>query len=545
VIEEVIEKGIEEVIEEGEAENALGRKIPVYIEGYGKTVPYGGLETRTPNGGRQRGKTLERQRGKKEKVLRSIEDAVAASGLKSGMTVSFHHHLRNGDRVVNAVLETCARMGIGDLTLFPTALFDVHAPLVEHVRSGVVRRIMGSVNGAIGRMVSMGGMEVPVVLRSHGGRPRAVVSGEAPIDVAFIAAPAADRHGNLSGRGAASGAVKSACGSLGYAHTDAQYADCVVALTDSLQSGVLAPVSIPQIYTNFVVELPDIGDPKGIVSGSTAVTKDPLRLLIARYAARLIELSPYFRDGISFQTGAGGIPLAVTAFMKEAMLRKKIRGDFGLGGITGYFVELLREGLLKRLLDVQSFDAGAIASLESGDPAHMEISADWYANPWNAGAAVDMLDVVVLGATEIDRNFNVNVNTEADGTLLHGIGGHQDTAAGAKLTIVAQPMMRKRVPCVVESVHCVTTPGETIDALATEYGVTINPRRQDLLDCVKSRGGERAALPLVSMEELIEKALRMSGPMDLLEQEDRIVAVVEWRDGSVLDVVRQVGEKTR
>jgi citrate lyase subunit alpha/citrate CoA-transferase len=447
------------------------------------------------------------------------------------MTISFHHHLRNGDHVVNAVLDACARMGIEGLTLFPTALFEVHEPLVEHIRRGVVRRIMGSINGALGRMISAGEMEVPVVLRSHGGRSRAIISGEAPIDVAFIAAPTADRYGNLSGCFG-----RSACGSLGYAHTDALFADCVVALTDNLRPHLVAPASIPQIYTDFVVELPDIGDPKGIVSGSTAVTRDPLRLLIARYAARVIETSPCFRNGLSFQTGAGGIPLAVTSFMKEAMLRRGIQGDFGLGGITGYFVELLKEGLLRRLLDVQSFDAAAIESL-SGSPAHVEISADWYANPWNAGAAVNMLDVVVLGATEIDRNFNVNVNTEADGSLLHGIGGHQDTAAGAGLTIIAQPLLRGRIPCLVESVHCVTTPGEVVDVLVTEYGVTINPRCPDLLEQVK---GVRD-LPLVSMDELIDKASELSGTMDPLEQQDRVVAVVEWRDGSVLDVVRQLG----
>ena len=43
-----------------------------------------------------------------------------------------------------------------------------------------------------------------------------------------------------------------------------------------------------------------------------------------------------------------------------------------------------------------------------------------------------MLDVVILGATEVDTDFNANVNTEADGALLHGTGGHQDTAAGGE-----------------------------------------------------------------------------------------------------------------
>lgn len=509
-------------------ENSLGRKLPDRIEGYGPVIPYRGLETRMPEG-RGLGRKLKTPSRHAQKLLSSLEEAIEASGLRNGMTVSFHHHLRNGDKVVCHVLDTCARMGIGDLTLFPTALFDTHEPLIEHIKSGVIRRIMGSVNGAIGQHVSYGGMSVPVVLRSHGGRPRAIISGETPIDVAFIAAPAADKFGNLSG-----GFGKSACGSIGYAHTDAQYANCVVALTDHLESCLLAPISIPQTYTDFVVELPDIGDPKGIVSGSTIITKDPLRLLIARYTARLIELSPHFKENFSFQTGAGGIPLAVTTFLEEAMTRRKVKGDFGLGGITEHFVALLQQGLLRRLLDVQSFDLTAVNSLCS-NINHMEISADWYANPWNAGAAVNLLDVVVLGATQIDRNFNVNVNTESNGLLLHGTGGHQDTAAGAKLTIIAQPLLRGRIPCVVENVHSLTTPGEVVDALVTEYGITINPRRTDLMDCLR----DRKDLPLVSMEQLIDLAQKLSGPMNPPQLEDRIVAVVEWRDGSVLDVIRQ------
>lgn len=80
-------------------------------------------------------------------------------------------------------------------------------------------------------------------------------------------------------------------------------------------------------------------------------------------------------------------------------------------------------------------------------------------------AAVNMLDVVILGATEVDRD--VNVNTDADGALLHGIGGHQDTAAGAKLTIIAQPLLRGRIPCVTDTVYSVTTPGECVDAAPT------------------------------------------------------------------------------
>jgi citrate lyase subunit alpha/citrate CoA-transferase len=150
-----------------------------------------------------------------------------------------------------------------------------------------------------------------------------------------------------------------------------------------------------------------------------------------------------------------------------------------------------------------------------------------------------MLDIVVLGATEVDVNFNANVNTEADGTLLHGIGGHQDTAAGAKLSIIAQPLLRGRIPCVVDRVHTVTTPGEVIDAVVTEFGVTINPRRKDLLDAW-SDFTNASDIPLVPIEELAELAGRMSGPMEPIRVTDRVVAVVEWRDGTVIDTVRQV-----
>lgn len=512
------------------AKNALGREIPDFIEGYGKTIPFMGAFTRKPEGGSTGAKLRCVNNDNTDKRVPDINAAIIASGLKSGMTVSFHHHLRNGDYVVCQVIDACAALGIRDLTIFPTALFGIHKKLVEHIKNGVIRKIMGSVNGPIGQLVSGGGMTEPVTLRSHGGRPRAVRAGEVHIDVAFIAAPAADRYGNLCGSQG-----KSACGSLGYAHTDAMYADCVVAVTDSLMPYPVAPVSIPQIYSDLVVVVESIGDPAGIISGSTRVTRDPLRLLIAGYASQLIGASPYFKDGISFQTGAGGIPLAVTAFMKQSMLERGVKGSFGLGGITGYFVELLREGLVERLMDVQSFDLEAVRSIAE-NPGHIEISADWYANPWNNGAAVNMLDVVILGATEVDMDFNANVNTEADGALLHGIGGHQDTAAGAKLTIIAQPLLRGRFPCVTDSVYSVTTPGEVIDAVVTEYGVTVNPKRKDLLNACSAVKG----LPLISMEELAALAKKLSGPADPITATERIVAVIEWRDGTVIDVVRQL-----
>jgi len=516
------------------AVNAVGRDIPSSIPGYkDDVVLFRGATKRLPKGNRYGKKNRTTFFTKTDKTLPNIKAAIRESGLQSGMTISFHHHLRNGDYVVNMVLDACAEMGIKDLVIFPTALFGIHKHLTKHIQKGVIRQIQGSVNGPIGQLVSEGGMELPVVLRSHGGRPRAVISGDVKIDVAFIAAPTADKYGNLTGA-----CGQSACGSLGYTHTDADYAECVVAITDNLVEYPAPYIQIPQTQVDYVVQVDKIGDPAGIVSGTTRVTRDPMRLLIARYAAKLIESSPYFKEGISFQTGAGGISLATAAYVRDAMRKRGIKGSFGLGGITSFFVDMLEEGLFKQILDVQSFDLAAVESI-SRNAAHVEISADWYANPWNAGCMINMLDTVVLGATEVDKNFNVNVNTESDGALLHGIGGHQDTASGAKLTIITTPLLRGRLPSVVDSVYTVTTPGEVVDAVVTEFGVAINPKRQDLLDAIKPSKD----LPLVTIDELAEKAKKIAGEMAPIEYMERIIGVIEYRDGSVIDVVRQIKKK--
>ena len=147
------------------------------------------------------------------KLTSSLSEAIRNSGLQSGMTVSFHHHLRNGDHVLNMVMAEIAALGIEGLTVNASSLFDVHAPLAEHIRRGVVRKLQTNyMSGALGRFISEGNMEEPVEFRTHGGRPRDIAAGITPIDVAFIAAPASDPMGNCSGK-----LGRSACGSLGYA----------------------------------------------------------------------------------------------------------------------------------------------------------------------------------------------------------------------------------------------------------------------------------------------------------------------------------------
>lgn len=464
------------------------------------------------------------------KLVSSLREAIERSGLKSGMSVSFHHHLRNGDYVLNMVMDEIAKMGVGDLTLNASSLFDCHLPLAEHIRNGVVRRIRTDyMSAGLGRMISEGLMAEPVEFRTHGGRPKDIASGETPIDVAFIAAPTADEMGNCTGK-----LGPSACGSLGYAFPDAMYARNVVVITDNLVPYPLQGWSIPEIYVNTVVRVDAIGNPQGIVSGTTKITRDPVGLVMAERAVEVIRHSGLLQDGFSFQTGAGGASLAAAKFLMDVMVRENIRGSFASGGITGYLVDMLNAGCFRSLMDVQCFDLKAVESIRT-NPAHQEISAMHYASPGAASAVVDSLDVVILGATEIDTDFNVNVHTDSRGAIMGGSGGHSDTAAGAKLSMIIAPLFRARLPIVTERVRCISTPGRDVDVLVTQRGVAVNPRRAELAERLKAAG-----LPIVDIHELKEIAERITGTPAPVPSGDQVVARVIHRDGNVIDAIHNV-----
>lgn len=225
--------------------------------------------------------------------------------------------------------------------------------------------------------------------------------------------------------------------------------------------------------------------------------------------------------------------MAVTRFVRHMMEEAGVVGSFALGGITGPLVEMLRDGLFKRLIDVQDFDQEAIRSI-ADNPNHLEVGAGFYANAFNSGCAVNKLDCVILGATQVDIDFNVNVVTGSDGTIMGGSGGHSDTAAGAKLAIVVANLARGSLPIVTDEVLTATTPGESIDVVVTEHGVAVNPRRSDLADCLTA-----ADLPIRDIAELESMAAEMVGTPQHPKVGDKIVAVVEYRDGTIIDVVRQ------
>lgn len=461
---------------------------------------------------------------------KSLDAVLDALHLHDGMTISFHHHLRNGDFVLNMVMEKLQARGIKDITVMASSIFPTHAILVDCMRDKTVTQIMTSyMSGPVARAVSEGLCEKPVIMTTHGGRPRMILEKEVTIDVAFLAAPAVDASGAISGSEG-----PSSCGSLGYAVADAQCAKTVVAITDYVCDSVKHP-DIAGGFADFVVETERIGDPKGIVSGTTQITKDPIGLKIARDCRTLIEYSGLFKDGFSMQTGAGGISLAVAAEVEKQMLKKNIKGSFGCGGITAYFVGMLEKGLFKDLYDVQCFDLTSVASIEK-NKAHHKISADLYANPNNPEHVAGKLDVVILGASEIDTGYNVNVTTGSDGVILGGSGGHADTAAGAKLTVIVSKLFNARISCLVDQVRTITTPGETVDALVTERGIAINPRRADLIAQLKAETN----LKILTIEELLELAQSFTGKPAVMPRSGKTIGLSCYRDGTILDTIDKI-----
>jgi citrate lyase subunit alpha/citrate CoA-transferase len=482
-------------------------------------------------------KTLIEREASQNKIVASLEEAIVKSGLKDGMTISFHHHFRNGDYVINMVMDVIAKMGFKNLTLAASSLIDIHKPLIEHIKSGVIYRIETSgIRGELAEEISRGLMEVPVVFRSHGGRAYSIENGQLKIDVAFLGAPSCDPFGNANGysRDNDKGVI---CGSMGYAKLDAQYADKVVIITDNIVPFPNIPFGIPQSDVDYIVEVDAIGDPNGIMSGATRYTKNPKELLIAETAADVIEASGRFKEGFSIQMGTGGASLATARFLREKMIAKGIKASFALGGITGQIVELHKEGLIKKILDVQSFDLDAAHSLKD-NRFHQQISASYYASPSNEGTAVNQLDVVVLSALEVDTEFNVNVLTGSDGVIRGAIGGHCDTAAGASVSIIVCPLIRGRIATIVDHVNTIVTPGKTVDVVVTDQGVAVHPKRQDLYELLT-----KAGIKICTIEELREQARKIVGDATPIAYTDKVVGVVTYRYGSVIDLIYQVDER--
>lgn len=514
--------------------NAVGRNIPEEVmAATGRDVFRGSYV----NDNKEYIKAAPKVRGlcdpKRSKLIGSIHEAIVKCGVRDGMTLSFHHHFREGDYVLNTVMQEIHDMGIRDLTLCASSLGKANDAILPFIEDGTITSIYSSgVRGKIGEAISNGKLKNIAVMYSHGGRVRAIEEGRIHIDVAFIGAPTADEYGNLRAVGG-----KSDCGVLSYAYADAQYADRVVAVTDTLVPFPNIPASISMVNVDYVCVIDEIGNPAKIASGAAKPTTDLRKQMMAKYCSDFVAASPYFKDGFVYQTGVGGASIASTIYLAETMRRRNIHMGLGLGGIAGPMARLMEEGLIHRLVDTQDFDLEAIASIRNNPSRHIEITADEYANPMNKGAYVNKLDFVILAALEVDTHFNCNVVTDSTGMITGAQGGHPDTAAGAKCTIVITPLVQGRSPAVCTDVTTVTTPGETVDVVVTDYGVAVNPRRPDLLAVAQECG-----VPVHTIEELRDIAYSIVGTPDEIRFKDRVVGIIEARDGTIMDVVRQIDD---
>lgn len=510
--------------------NAAGRLVPVEVNGRA-VVPYQGVGQHRPQGHKAGApiRSCAEYPANGDKVVPSLREALERAGLRDGMTISTHHHFRDGDLLTERVFAAAAEMGVRDLVWLPSAAFPCHKSLIPYLENGVIHHIEGSLNGPLGHYVAEGRMPGLAVLRSHGGRARAIQDGEVHIDIAVIATPAADPFGNCSGA-----IGPAACGPLSYPVVDAQYADHVIAVTDHLRPFPCVPWHISGNLVDQVVVIDRVGDPAKIVSGTTQLTRSPDHLLIAEYAARLVRDAGIMRPGFSFQAGAGGISLAFTVFLCRMMADAGTKARFVRGGSTRYLVEALETGLIDYILDDQCFDLESVRSLRD-NPNHLATNPLITYNYHSKGNVASQVDCVVLGATEVDLDFNANVVTHSDGRLLHGIGGWQD-ALFSRCSILTLPTFRDRIPMIRDRVTTLCAPGEMIDAVVTERGVAINPRRADLLEALRG-----TSLPLRSLEELKAEAEAICGGAPQTPPlAERVVGVVSWVDGTILDSVRQV-----
>ena len=284
---------------------------------------------------------------------------------------------------------------------------------------------------------------------------------------------------------------------------------------------------------DFVVEVDKVGLPEKIVSGTTQITKSPDRLLIAEITAKFCDEAGLIHDGFSYQAGAGGTALSIGNYFRDILKDRGWKARFIRAGSNKYAVQMLEEGLVDYILDGQTFDLEGVRSMRE-NAGHVNTSPFTSYNYHGKGNFASMIDVVVLGATEVDVNFNANVVTHSDGYLLHGIGGWQNCLF-AKTTILPIPLFRDRMPVILDEVTTLCGPGELIDVIVTERGIAINPLRKDLLEKMKG-----SSLPIKTIHELKEEAEAICGKPEKPVLGDEFVAAIKWVDGTIIDAVRKV-----
>ncbi len=463
------------------------------------------------------------------KVVNDIDELFSYIDIFGNKNISFHHHLRNGDFTINYVLEKYLKENVKDLNLFPSSIFPSYTNILELIKNNQVNNITTNyLNGPVADYITNNGLKGKLVMQTHGGRARSIIEGRNKIDIAFIAAPFVNLQGDAIGYKG-----KNKCGSLGYIIPDSEHAKIKVLITDNLVDEKIINPEIKGENIDYILLIDKIGDSKGIVSGTTEITKNPIGVKIAKNTSLLLKELGLIKNGFSFQSGAGGISLRVTKDIKELMIKQKIKASFFSGGITKYHVDMFEEGLVEKLYDVQCFDLEAIESLNK-NKNHIPISSSTYANPSNEKRIIKDLDIVILGATEIDYDFNVNVTTDSHQSIIGGSGGHSDTASEAKVSVIVSPLIKGRLPIIKKRVTTITTLGKNIDCFVSERGIAINPLRKDLLKKLKN-----TKLDIYTIEELAEIAFKFTNKPKEIVKRDKVIGEVEDRTYDIIDYIYQ------
>ncbi len=468
--------------------------------------------------------------------------------IADGDTISYPHYYRTGDNGLKAIVDKLREHGKKDIKLYGNALFDNTDPwLIEAVRDGVIGGIYGNVYRKMGSYVVKGELLPWVSIGySHGNRVRKLQTGEVSVKVAFGPVPIADIHGNANG---VMGKEEELCGPVGLFSADAEYAEYVCLLAGTVSDRIIMPTPISMETVDFVVPFEAPGLSAGIGSGTLDIAKarsNPFNAMVAENVTRVARAAGVVQDNFAFQVGSGA-GLIVLENIRQMLKESRIQANFSIGGITSLHVDMLEEGTVRNLMHGQLFEPSPkVFHSFRNHPGHHEITTAYYASIANKESAVNMLDLAVLSALEVDLEFNLNTVC-AGGRIIGGIGGGQDVAAGADLTIIFLPLATgkngKGFPKVVDKVYTRTTPGEVVDVVVTENYVAVNPNStSSYKNNIIEKAGE-FGVNLVSIEELHQKSLEKAAEFGTTpppaETTDEVVHIIEWRDGTLLDTIKK------
>ena len=468
--------------------------------------------------------------------------------IKDGDTISYPHYYRTGDLGLKMVVDKLRQTGKKDIKIYGNAYFDNVDPwLIDAIHDGIITGLYGNPYRKLGECITAGDLLPAVSVGfSHGNRVRKLQTGEINIKVAFAPVPIADVYGNANGL---LGKPEQLCGPVGLVGADSEYAEYVCLLAGTISETIVMPTPITMGRVDFVIPVDCPGLNSGIGSGTIDMDKargNPFNAMVAENVTKVIKASGVVKNDFGFQVGSGA-GLLILENIHNMLLEEKIRANFAIGGCTMMHVDMLNDGTLYQLMHGQLFQPSP-DMFESllNHPRHHEIDVNYYASVASKECAVDMLDLAVLSTLEVDLEFNLNTVC-AGGRIIGGIGGGQDVAAGADLTIIFMPLATgktgKGFPKVVDKVYTRTTPGEVIDVIVTEEYAVVNPKspsrcKQAIID----RAGE-FGVNLVSIEELhqksIDKAHEFGEIPPVAETTDEVVHLIEWRDGTLLDVIRK------